>query len=361
LADGIFGLDAGWRFTSINPAGRKILRVGDEVLGRAIWDVFPEARETIFETEFRRAMASGSTAEFEAFYPANLVWLRINASPMQGGLLVCFADVTESRRARQKLIDLNRQLRERDRAYERATVFAQTIAHDLLQPLSAMVAFSEALAACAANELGPASALHLRNIRLTATHMSEVSKAILLLCGIGRAEMHWTRVDIGELATGCIRLLRAAQPDKRVRCSVTPGLWVRADPALLRVALQNLLSNAFKFSRNVDAHIQVGSEMSSDGRVVHFVRDNGIGFDPVEAEGIFQPFRRLQGGSFEGEGLGLATVKSVVERHGGRIWAASQPGKGSTFYFSLPTDETKRHGPEHHATTSLHCPRDHRG
>jgi PAS domain S-box-containing protein len=339
LGDGFFSLDADWRFTYLNPAARNALLVDDEVLGRAIWDVYPEALETIFETEFRRAMSTASTTEFEAFYPANLIWLRINAFPIDTGLAVCFADVTQARKARQKLIDLNRQLRERDRAYGQAKVFAQTIAHDLLQPLSAIVGFSEALSASAVNELGPDSARYLRNIQWAARHMTDVSKAILLLCGIGRAEMEWSRVDVGELATECIDVLRAAQPNRPVRCSVASGLWVRGDPGLIRVALQNLLSNAYKFSRTEgDAHIEVGAERSCDGQVVHFVRDNGIGFDACEAESIFQPFRRLHDDSFEGDGIGLATVKSIVERHGGRIWAVSQPRKGATFYFTLPTN-----------------------
>ena len=339
LADGFFSLDANWRFTHINPAAREALQLADEVLGRELWQILPEARETIFEVEFRRVMSSGATAEFEAFYPGNLIWLRVNAFPLGNGLAVCFANVTPMRNARQKVIELNRQLRKSSRAYHESKVFAQTIAHDLLQPLCAILGFSEALSASAVNELGPGSAHYLRNIQSAARHMNDVSKAILLLCGIGRGEMNWSRVDLGELASECIEVLRAAHPQRQVECSIASGMWVRCDPGLLRVALQNLLSNAWKFTaRESQPHIEVGAEWGPDNELFHFVRDNGIGFDGREAANIFQPFRRLHGDAFPGDGIGLATVKSIMDRHCGRIWAVSQLGQGATFYFTLPPD-----------------------
>jgi signal transduction histidine kinase len=284
-------------------------------------------------------MSSGVTTEFEAFYPANLIWLRVNAFPLENGLAVCFADITSRRKARQKLIDVNRQLRQRDRAYAEAKVFAQTLAHDMLQPLSAILGFSEALSASAVDELGPSSARYLRNIQSAAKHMNDVSKAILSLCGISRGELKWSRVDLAEVANECIQVLRAAQPQSQAKCSIAPGMRVRCDPGLLRVALQNLLSNAWKFSSNQSQpHIEMGAELGPNNEIFHFVRDNGIGFDAGETANVFQPFRRLHGEAFDGVGIGLATVKKIIDRHGGRIWAVSQPGKGATFYFTLPTD-----------------------
>jgi signal transduction histidine kinase len=344
LADGFFSLDAHWRFTYLNAAARGALLVGDEVLGCAVWDVYPEARETIFEDEFRRAMSTGATVEFEAFYPRNLIWLRINAFPLEDGLAVCIADVTQTRNARQKLIGLNRQLRESNRAYDQAKVFAHTIAHDLLQPLGAILGFSEALSESAVNELGRSSAHYLRSIQSAARQMNDISQAILLLCGIGGAEMNRSRVDVGEIARDCIEMLRAAQPLRQVNCSITPDMWARCDPGLLRVAMQNLLGNAWKFSsrEGQTAQIEVGTELGPDDELFYFVRDNGIGFDACEAANVFQPLRRLHGNAFDGEGIGLATVRSIIDRHGGRIWAVSEPGKGATFYFTLPAETRHR-------------------
>ena len=345
LADGFFSLDVNWRFTYINPAARGALGVGDEVLGREIWQVFPEARETIFEVEFRRAMAGRATTGFESFYPANLVWLRVNAFPLEDGLGVCIADVTQMRKARQKLVALHRELRERNCAYDEAKAFAEALAHDLLQPLAALLAFSEALSATAVNELAPSSAHYLRNIHGAAKHMDAVSKAILLLCGIGRREMKYSPVDIGEIATECIGVLRAAHPEREFECSIAPGMWVRGDPGLLRVALQNLLSNAWKFtSRERTPRIEIGRAQGPDNEILHFVRDNGVGFDAAEAVNVFQPFRRLHGDAFGGDGIGLATVKSIIDRHGGRIWAVAGLDQGATFYFTFPTGALCRQG-----------------
>ena len=345
LTDGFFSLDANWRFTYINPAALAALRVGDGVLGREIWQVFPEARETIFEEEFRRAMASRATTEFESFYPANLVWLRVNAFPLDDGLAVCIADVTQMRKARQKLVELNLELRERSCAYNDAKAFAETLAHDLLQPLAALSAFSEALSATAVDELGPSSAHYLRKIQRAAKHLDAVSKAILLLCGIGRGEMKYSPVDIGEIATECVEVLRAAHPDREFECSIASGMWVSGDPGLLRVALQNLLSNAWKFtSRERMPRIEVGTAQGPDNEILHFVRDNGVGFDAAEAVNVFQPFRRLHGDAFGGDGIGLATVKSIIDRHGGRIWAVAGLDQGATFYFTFPTGALCRQG-----------------
>jgi signal transduction histidine kinase len=151
--------------------------------------------------------------------------------------------------------------------------------------------------------------------------------------------MSRTSVDLGQIAHECIAILRDAEPRRNVQCSVAPAMWAQCDAGLMRVALHNLLSNAWKFSgRKVEPHIEVGTEPGPGGQVWYFVRDNGIGFDPSEAHRLFEPFQRLHGDSFSGEGIGLATVKRIIDRHRGSLWVVSQPGKGSTFYFTLPPD-----------------------
>jgi signal transduction histidine kinase len=150
-------------------------------------------------------------------------------------------------------------------------------------------------------------------------------------------------VDLTQLANECIATLRGAEPEREVRCSVAPGLRASCDAGLIKVALQNLLCNAWKFSqREGQPHVEVGSEPGPGDEVRYFVRDNGIGFDASESPDLFQPFRRLHGDDFPGKGIGLATVKRVIDRHGGFVWATSQPGQGATFYFTLQSDTKAR-------------------
>jgi signal transduction histidine kinase len=144
-------------------------------------------------------------------------------------------------------------------------------------------------------------------------------------------------VNVSELATGVADDIRRGLPDERnVKVVVQPGLSARGDARLLRVAVHNLVENAFKFTRpRPDARVEVGSEVV-DGRHTFFVADNGVGFDMRYADKLFGAFERLHDDpAFEGTGIGLATVRRIVERHGGRLWAESQPGRGATFYFTL--------------------------
>ncbi len=281
-------------------------------------------------------MNSGTATDFEAFYPRKLIWIRVNAFPFEHGLAVCFADTTATRNARKKLMELSRRLRERNRVCDQAEAFAQTIAHDLLQ-LRRILGFSEALTSSAVDELGPDSAHFLSSIQIAANHLNDVSKAIMVLSGVGSEEMNWAQVNMSTLAYECIEILRAAHPQSKAKCSIAPNMLVWCDPRLLRVALQNLLANAWKFSGNEpQPYIEVGMEIGATSEISHYVRDNGVGFDMFGADQLFQPLQRFHADAFEGYGIGLATVKSVIDRHGGRLWAVSHPGKGSTFYFTLP-------------------------
>ncbi|MDB5872211.1 MAG: domain S-box protein [Ramlibacter sp.] len=337
LADGFFTLDAQWRFTYLNPAARKAFRAGDDLLAQPIWAVFPDARATIFEEEFHRAMETGATAEFEAFYPGLDIWLRVNAFPFDQGLAVSFADITEARQTQQQLADLTRELQDRTRAQHEIESFAHTVAHDLRSPLMAIVGFSQAMSEAAVNELGPRSAHYLRRIRSAAHQMDEMTAAILTLCRLDSAEAKRSLVDLSPIALECIANLREAEPGRQVTVSVAPCMWADCNPPLMKLALHNLLSNAWKYTgREGEPAIEMGIELGPEKEIRYFVKDNGIGFAPAEAQGVFEPFQRLHGDSFAGEGIGLATVKRIVDKHGGALWAVSQPGLGSTFYFTLP-------------------------
>jgi PAS domain S-box-containing protein len=214
--------------------------------------------------------------------------------------------------------------------------FSYSVSHDLRAPLRAIDGFAQALA----DEHGaalPDSGRHfLDRVRAGARHMSQLIDDLLELAHVSRADMRRQEVDLSALAKDIITELRRKDPQRRVEVDIGPALSAQGDPILLRQLLQNLLDNAWKYTgRQPVAHIWFDAEQRDDARVFR-VRDDGAGFDPAHAGKLFQPFQRMHGaGEFEGSGVGLATVQRIVHRHGGRVWAESAVGRGTTVFFTL--------------------------
>ena len=231
----------------------------------------------------------------------------------------------------QQLEDINRELE----------TFSYSVSHDLQAPLRHITAYSELLTANHPEVLDEESRAWLGRIQKSATTMSELIQALLRLARYTRTELMLAKVDLSAMARAHVEQLRQEAPTRRAEFEIEPGLQVRGDESLLRVVMQNLLANAWKFtSRRETAHIQVGSTLQPDGTRAYFVRDDGAGFNMQYATKLFAPFHRLHGvKEFEGTGVGLATVKRIIHRHGGVIWADAAVDKGATFYFTLK-DET---------------------
>jgi light-regulated signal transduction histidine kinase (bacteriophytochrome) len=167
--------------------------------------------------------------------------------------------------------------------------------------------------------------------------MSSLIDDMLRLSRVSRVEMNLRPVDLSAEVAAIADDLRRHDPSRDVRLDIQPGVTVTADHSLIRAALQNLVENAWKFtSKTAGAHIEFGAATGSDGAVCCFVRDNGAGFDPVYLDKLFQPFQRLHTlAEFPGTGVGLASVRRIIQRHGGRTWAEGKPDQGATFYFAL--------------------------
>ena len=166
--------------------------------------------------------------------------------------------------------------------------------------------------------------------------MEELIEAMLTLSKLSRQEMGWQQVSLSDLVQQVLLQLRRQDPDRRVEVSVLFGTTVQGDPKLLRIVLENLVGNAWKYTRQVPlARIEFGAGEREGGRY-YFVRDNGAGFDMDKREKLFQPFERLHSAQeFPGTGVGLATVQRAIQRHGGEVWGEGEPGKGACFYFTL--------------------------
>jgi signal transduction histidine kinase len=215
--------------------------------------------------------------------------------------------------------------------------FSYSIAHDLRSPLITIDGFTQVVIENTASSLDDTNRGHLRRISTATRRMHRLINDLLDLSKIVRTPLHRSTVDLSKLALEILQTLRDGAASRAADLVVAEGLVVSGDPGLLRVALENLLSNAWKFtSRKERAHIEFGSDPDSAGRTVYFVRDNGAGFDPRYATKLFSPFQRLHSETqFSGTGIGLATVQRIIHRHGGQIWAESAVECGAGFYFTL--------------------------
>jgi signal transduction histidine kinase len=216
--------------------------------------------------------------------------------------------------------------------------FAYSVSHDLRAPLRSIDGFSQILLEDKGPALGDDGRDHLDRVRSAATRMGALIDDMLLLSRLTRDEMKVENVDVTALARGVVDELRAREPQRSVEFESNGATPAKGDPRLVRIALTNLLGNSWKFTRvRTPAHISFGGE-TRDGESVFFVKDDGVGFDMRYADKLFGAFQRLHSTTeFEGTGIGLATVQRIVHRHGGRVWAESVVGKGTTFFFTLPS------------------------
>jgi signal transduction histidine kinase len=236
-------------------------------------------------------------------------------------------------------VDLARARRawteELERTNRELDAFSYSVSHDLRAPLRAIDGFSKMLEEDSGDRLSELGRHHLARVRGAVGRMSELIEDLLGLARLSRMELVREQVDVTALARRVASELAARPQSKAIDIRIEEGLTAHADRRLVTVALENLIGNAWKFTSKRDApRIEVGR--SSDPKPVFFVRDNGAGFDMAYAQRLFTPFQRLHTeAEFEGTGIGLATVQKIVNRHGGRIRAESEPGKGATFYFTL--------------------------
>ena len=216
--------------------------------------------------------------------------------------------------------------------------FSYSVSHDLRAPLRSIDGFARILVEDYQDELDAAGRQHLSRINLATRRMGNLIDDLLKLSKTSRSELAVSDCDLSRLGSRVTGNLADLNPERRVEVFIHSGMRVQADPNLLQVVLENLLGNAWKFTaRCQDPRIELGESAAPDGERVFFIRDNGAGFDLAQAGQLFAPFQRFHAASeFEGTGIGLALVQRIIHRHGGRIWAEAEPGKGATFHFTLP-------------------------
>jgi PAS domain S-box-containing protein len=275
---------------------------------------------------------------------ANGVVLEIRGQPMPGGgFVTTYTDITERKAAERAVVQLNAELEQRvtertaelERANGELEAFTYSVSHDLRSPLRAINGFSSIILAENRAKLTSESVGYLQRVVAASNRMSMLIDDLLALSRVSRQDVRRRIFDYSALAAEVVAALIQAHPEPIVRVSIQPDMYLDADPGLMRIVVENLVGNAWKFSaRADDALIEIGCE-EREGGLVYFVRDNGAGFNMERATRLFEPFQRLHSDKdFEGTGIGLSIVQRIVTRHGGEVWAEGAVGRGATFRFT---------------------------
>ncbi len=356
--EGIYGLDIDGRCTFVNPAASQMLGFAvDELDGQHSHSMFhhtkqdgspnpPEEcpiiaaykQDTVHRGEDKFWRKDGSS------FPIEFISTPILEAGKITGAVVALRDITDRKRDEEALSRLNAELEERvlQRTAELAAAnkeleaFAYSVSHDLRAPLRSIDGFSQALLEDYAEKIDAEGKDYLQRVRGATQRMGQLIDDLLNLSRVTRAELVRTTVDLSALARKVATELQQGEQDRKVEFVIQEGMTVKGDERLLRVVLENLLGNAWKYtSRHASARIEFG-QADAAGKSVWFVRDDGAGFDMEYAGKLFAPFQRLHSTEdFPGNGIGLAIVYRIIQRHGGTVWGEGAVERGAVFYFSL--------------------------
>jgi PAS domain S-box-containing protein len=354
--EGIWTIDPEERTTYVNRYMAELLGYSpEEMQGRPLFDFMdkedqPSASEDLTEQSKGTRTTMHRDRKFVR-KDGTTLWTRLSGSPMfdaQGrytGSLAMITDITQRREAEEQVRQLNAQLEHRitertaqlEFSNRELESFSYSVAHDLRAPLRSIASFSDALVEDCTDQLDDTGKDYLRRITGAAKRMAALIDGLLALSRVNSTELKDRECDLSLKAHAVLEQLQEQQPERTVNARIQEGLRARGDPELLLAVLENLLGNAWKFTRERPvAEIEFSATQDASGRPTYVVRDNGAGFNMAYRDKLFGVFQRLHTQrEFEGTGIGLATVQRILRRHGGRIWGEGQPGQGASFFFTL--------------------------
>ena len=346
----IIGRD--WRYLYVNDAVAKQGRMAKkDLVGHTMMEVYPGIETTEMFAALKRCMEERVPLQMEnefSYADGTSSWFELSIQPVPEGVFILSMDITSRKRIEDEMRGLNEELERRVTARtsqlkianKELESFAYSVSHDLRAPLRTIDGFSQALLDDYKDQLPPEAQDFLNRVRGAAQRMAALIDDLLELSRITRAAVEKQPVDISALAQSIAEELQQSDLERNVKFVIAPNLKAECDSRLLRIAMVNLMNNAWKFtSKKKDAWIEIGKKQEN-GTSVFFVRDNGAGFDMAYADKLFGAFQRLHAVTdFPGTGVGLATVQRVIHKHGGRLRAEGAVDQGATFYFTLPGDD----------------------
>jgi len=354
--DAVVIVDGAGQIQLVNTQTEKLFGYSrDEIVGQAVETLIPERFRDLHSghrqgySQSPRARAMGAGLELYGRRKDGTEFpVEVSLSPLETaeGTLISSAirDVSERRRIQDQINKLNSELQHRlsqlSIANEELESFSYSVSHDLRAPLRHIDGFTRILRDEYSPNLPDEGKHYIERVLSAANHMGHLVDDLLNLARIGRKEMVRQKVNFGALVRQAIEELAAETEGREIDWHIGPLPETNCDPGLARLVLSNLLSNAAKFTRNrKPAVIEIGTRQVDGGSAI-YVRDNGVGFDPKYSDKLFGVFQRLhRQDEFEGTGVGLATVRRIIRRHGGEVWAESEPGRGTTFTFTFePTN-----------------------
>ena len=358
IGDGVITMDARGIMLSSNPAAGKIFgHAPRDMIGQNVKMLMPPGNHRKHDFYLKRFLETGQEhrlgTEWETTAlrrDGNVFPLEVSVSKfyLEGDLyfLGSMRDISERKQARDEIVRLNASLEERvqrrtaqlEAANAELQAFAFSVSHDLRTPLTTIAGFSGMLGRHVGADKADERARHyLARIAAGVTQMSELIDSLLKLAQLSQLSLQWSQVDLSDIAQSVLNRCQAGEPGLTVEIDIQPGLVASGDSLLLHQVLENLLGNAWKFSRQqAQARIAFKRETSPYGEAVYVVQDHGVGFDMAYSAKLFSNFQRLHTeAEYAGAGLGLVTVRRIITRHGGKVWGESSPGQGARFCFTL--------------------------
>ncbi|NLC70681.1 MAG: PAS domain-containing protein [Desulfuromonadaceae bacterium] len=342
---GYLSLDRDGTVTAANLTGADLLGIERSLLiGRRFGSFLPENTLAIFCEFLRKVFTSQAKESCEVTltregHPSHPVQIEALACMSGQECRVAMIDISMRRQMEKKIANLHNELAARASELETANIeleaFNYSVSHDLRKPLTIITGYCQAIEESYADQLDTRCREYFQKINGETLSMNRLIDTLLNFSRIARVDMHRVTVDLSQMAQEVVMELKVSAPERRVMFRIAEGIVVNGDAGLLRIVLDNIIGNAWKFTGNRSEGIIEFGMMKTEGKPAVFVRDNGPGFDMIHAEKLFLPFQRLPGNDMDGCGIGLAIVDRIVRRHGGRVWAESKPGQESTFFFTL--------------------------